>query len=242
MTKRLSIFFTDISCSHLGIVILLLLLFFIPAVQSIFNSGNAQAIIYWQNKDGTGTDFNWQNGGSDKGLFGEPTLIGGNILQFSPTNFCAQSTNGASTITSDRLQFDIIVHPGREIKGIEISEEGYYGILLEGTVSAGGVMLITNLNQFETRKALFQTDPVMPISTPAVSDLWSGEVAIGGLNWTHLKVVLSNELIALSSPWTATSIEKDSLNVEIITIPEPTTIGLLGLGGLTLLRRKKIHG
>jgi hypothetical protein len=40
----------------------------------------------------------------------------------------------------------------------------------------------------------------MPISIPAVSDLWSGEVAIGGLNWTHLRVVLSNELIALSLP------------------------------------------
>jgi hypothetical protein len=52
------------------------------------------AIINWSNSSGTGN--------------GNPTLIGGNILQFSPQNFLAESINGKIAITSDRIQVALI--------------------------------------------------------------------------------------------------------------------------------------
>ena len=101
----------NISRHGLGIFISLLL-FVIPLSQSVLNWGSAQATIYWSNSSGTATDFNWANGGSDKGLFGDPIIVG-SVFVFSPTNFRAESIDGVSSIKSDRLQFDITAHSGK---------------------------------------------------------------------------------------------------------------------------------
>jgi hypothetical protein len=132
--------FTDTPHLHFcAAILLLIMLFFIQLVQPVFNSGDVQAAFqYWSNRNGVADGFYWQNGGSDKGLFGNPTLVGGNVFQFSPTNFRAESIDGRSAITSDRLQFDLIADPGKEIKSIKITESGDYGILFEGKVSASG--------------------------------------------------------------------------------------------------------
>lgn len=221
---------------HLRLIVFLLF-FLIQPLQSVFNSGDAQATIYWSNSSGSAADFDWQNGGSDKGLFGDPCLVGGDTFQFSPTNFRAESVDGKSAIVSDRLQFDITAHPGKTIKGIRITEEGDYGILFEGKVSASGAMFVTNLSQFEVLKASFLMDPPMPISTPTPDglDFWSGEVAVEGFEWTRLRVVMNNNLIAISIPGSVTWIEKKSvgINIEII-VPEPATIAVLTLGSLAL--------
>ncbi len=232
---------TEIFCLHLSATIAPLFLFFIPLLQSVLDSGDAQATIYWQQKNGIAADFDWANGGSDKCLFGEPTVIG-NVFQFSPTNFRAESIDGRSAITSDRLQFDIIAHPGKEIEGIRITEEGDYSILFEGKVSASSAIFVTNMNQFEVRKAMFQMEPVMPISSPTPLDFWSGQVAIENLHWTYARVVLNNNLIALSLPASVTFIEKKSVGVNIeIIIPEPATITILSIGLLAFNRKKKIN-
>jgi hypothetical protein len=44
-------------------------------------------------------------------------------FQFSPTSSCADSNNGVSAITSDRLQFDIITYPGIEVKNTQITKQ-----------------------------------------------------------------------------------------------------------------------
>ncbi|OHB59435.1 MAG: hypothetical protein A2173_04950 [Planctomycetes bacterium RBG_13_44_8b] len=217
--------------------LLLMTLFFIQMVQPVFNSGDVQAVIYWSNSSGTASGFSWANGGSDKGLFGDPTLVGGNTFVFAPTNFRAESSNGISAITSDRLQFDLIANPGKEIKSIKITEGGDYGIQFEGKVSAGGAIFITNLEQYEVRKQLFDMEPDMPIMPPPYEGLWDGQVEISNLNWSYLRVVLNNNLIAISLPGSTTWIEKkdfgSNVNIEII-IPEPATLFILALGSFTL--------
>jgi len=68
--------FTDIPRLHFrAAILLLIMLFLIQLVQPVFNSGDVQAAIYWSNR----------NGGSDKDLFGNPILVGGNVFQFPPT-------------------------------------------------------------------------------------------------------------------------------------------------------------
>ncbi|PKL47629.1 MAG: hypothetical protein CVV39_05525 [Planctomycetes bacterium HGW-Planctomycetes-1] len=209
-------------------------------LQPAFNSGDVQAVIYWSNSSGTADEFSWTNGGSDKGLFGDPTLVGGNTLVFAPTNFRAESVDGKSAITSDRLQFDLIADPGKEIKSIKITESGDYGILYEGKVSAGGAIFITNLEQYEVRKELFEMDPAMPITPPPYEGFWGGQVEVAELGWSHIRVVLNNNLIAISMPGSIAWIEKKDFGVNIeIIIPEPATIGLLALGSLVFLGKKK---
>lgn len=97
---------TDIPRSHFSLSVLFVF-FLIPLFQSVLDTGDVQALIYWQNNNGTATGSDWQNGGSGKGLFGDPIFVDGNTLHFSPANFLAQSINGISTVKSDRLQTDI---------------------------------------------------------------------------------------------------------------------------------------
>jgi hypothetical protein len=223
---------------------LLITLFLIQLAQPAFHSGDVQATVYWTNSSGTADGFSWANGGSDKGLFGDPTLVGGNTFVFSPTNFRAESIDGKSDITSDRLQFDLIAAPGKEIKSIKIIESGDYGILYEGKVSAGGAIFVTNLEEYEVRKKLFEMDPDMPIAPPPYEGLWGGMVEITDLGWSHLRIVLNNNPIAISMPGSITWIEKKDfgtgVNIEII-VPEPATLFILTFGTaiLPLCSRKQ---
>jgi len=229
---------TRIFCFRFSLYILLLLLFLIQPFQSAFNSGNAQAFVYWNNDSNSAEGFSWQNGGSDRGLFGEPNLINGNILHFSPQNFLAKSINGNSALTTDRLQVDIIADPCEEIKGIKIREYGVYDINSARIVSASGAIFVTNLSQYEVQKQLFDMDPNMPISPPPYNGQWSGEAVIDVNDWTRVRIVLNNNLIALSRQGSYSSIKKIWFEIEIIT-PEPATAAVLTMGGVALLLCRK---
>ncbi|MFA5291557.1 MAG: hypothetical protein WC496_00830 [Phycisphaerae bacterium] len=217
---------TRIFCFRFGLYILLLLLFLIQPFQSVFDSGDAQAVlIYWSNRNGTADDFDWQNGGSANGLFGNPSLVNGNILHFSPQNFLAESINGKSAFATDLLKVDIIVHSGKKIEGIRIIECGDFNVPSGGNVSVSAGIFAANLNQNETRNTFFK----MNISDPCI-DFWNGQAVIEELNWTYLRITLNNNLTARNPSGLDTSfISKTSFDIEIIT-PEPATIVILTLG------------
>ena len=229
--------YTQIPRLHFRAVILLSL--FLSQVLPVF-CGDAQATIYWSNKDGTADGFDWKNGGSDNGLFGDPTLVGGSTFVFFPSNFRAESVNGQSAVVSDRLQFEIIAQPGKEIQGIRITEYGDYGILTEGSVSVTGTMFLTNLSSFGVYYDELATDPASPITSG--QGTWTGEVSVTDINWTHLQIVLDNNLLAISLPGSTAFIEKkivgSGIDIEII-VPEPATIAMLAIGSVLFVPRKK---
>lgn len=214
-------------------------------VQLVLITCPAQALIYWTNKDGSAGFFDWYNGGSDRGLFGSPTLVGGNTFLFTPSNFRAESLNGIAAIKSDRLEFGLLAHEGYTITGIQITEYGDYGILTSGKVSVSGTMFATNLDAFTILSNSFVSTPASPISTGMGS--WTAEAAITNINWTNLKIVLNNNLMAISSPGSTSFIEKKivggAVAIELICdgpeIPEPATIAMLSIGSLALIGRKK---
>jgi hypothetical protein len=201
------------------------------------------AVIPWDS-NGAGNGFYWANGGSDKGLFGNPTLTNGNTLHFSPQNFSAESTNGKTSIKYDSLQVDIIAKPGEFIKSIRIIANGHYDIDTAGKISDSGAIFATNLSQYEVCNATFLLNPVMPVtSATLLSGDWNGQAAVNLPGWTYLRIVLNNNLIATSLKESQSYIDKTSFDIQIDTInnsiPEPTTICMLGIGALSLLRRKK---
>lgn len=224
---------------NLNIVVVLSLLF----VQVLSLSSPAQALIYWTNKDGTANGFDWSNGGSDHGLFGNPMLIGGNTFTFFPSNFRAQSTNGAADIKADRVEVCLSAHTGYVITGLHITEYGDYGILTQGMVSVSGTMFLTNLDAFDVRYDSFSSTPASPISQG--QGTWSAQVGVDNIEWTNFKVVLDNNLMAISNPGSTTFIQKkvvgEAVAIELICepIPEPTTIMLLTIGTAALFGKKK---
>ena len=214
----------------------------VVALIAIVIAQQAFAFVPWNNPNGTATYFDWFNGGSDTGLFGSPLLTnGGTSFTFFPQNFRAQSTDGASAQTSDRLQVMLVAHPGRVFGQIRIQEFGDYGILNTGQVSATGGLFLTDLNSGNTLTDTLVTNPVSPISSGQGN--WTGNVAIDLTTqfpeWTSMMVVLDNNLLAISIPGSTTFIEKKVTGAVVITpeIPEPAA-GLLLLIGLAALRRR----
>lgn len=205
--------------------------------------GSAQAFVPWSNPNGSGNFFDWANGGSDNGLYGDPTLVNGDTFVFFPQQFRAESSDGVSDVINDRLQFELIAHTNFMFTGIEINEFGDYGVFNEGQVSAEASLFVTDLNLFRVEQDNMVTTPPSPITSGAGD--WTGH-AFADLTkdppeWTRIMVVLDNNLVAISVPGSSTYIEKKVLGggVYIRIIPAPGTLGIATLGLLALSRRRR---
>ncbi|MFA5291561.1 MAG: PEP-CTERM sorting domain-containing protein [Phycisphaerae bacterium] len=207
-------------------------------IQSFLFTNQADAFVSWSNSTGSATYFDWQNGGSNFGLFGDPTLVSGNTFLFTPENFIAISIDGEIGSASDTLSFDLIAHANVLITEIQISEYGDYGILDAGFVDAYSILQADNLVTFETESVNLITNPLMPIFSGTGE--WTADGAVSFSGWTHLRVTLDNNLLTISDPGSVAFIQKKILgdSVAITIIPEPATIAALA-AGMAFLRRKK---
>jgi len=216
-------------------------------------AGAAQAQVPWVPPNGSGSFFTYTNGQSQNGLFGNPTLVGGDTFTFTPSNFIANSVNGAGASVPDLMQVDLTADPGNRFTMIRITEFGSYGIVGGGTVQASGSLnLIDMINVRAPAIAPLvagATSPAvlpMPISAPG-SGLWSGSVVIDltqiiGPDWTKLRLSFTNVLQATSIVGGSSFIDKKvvagpSIIVEIF--PTPGTASMLALGGMVLARRRR---
>lgn len=71
------------------------------------------------NTEGTGGDD-----GMTASLFGAPTAVTGNAIDFSPTNFEAQSEDGGFDITDGQLNFMVVAAQGKVINNLQFTEAG----------------------------------------------------------------------------------------------------------------------
>lgn len=210
------------------------------ATASVLATGQALAFVPWINPNGTAATFSWANGGSRDGLFGSPTLVGGDTFVFFPSGFRAQSTNGGSVIVGDRLEFDLFAAPGFQVSGIRINEYGDYGVVGAGSsVSAAGSLIATNLDTGATLFNALVTNPASPITSGFGN--WSGTESLDFVGWTRLHVIIDNDLIAISGANGAAYIEKKvfASGFSITLVPTPGTAALLGLGSLAAIRRRR---
>ncbi|MBN2447874.1 MAG: PEP-CTERM sorting domain-containing protein [Phycisphaerae bacterium] len=191
---------------------------------------------------GTADYFDFANGGSDNGLFGEPQLVGGNTFVFTPNDFRAESTDGVAATAQDRLFIDITMHTNAALGGILIQERGAYGITGQGSVSASGDLVITDLSGLpRSTSAPLVTNPVFPVTSG--NGNWMGsldlDVSSDFPEWTTFRIELNNILDATSTAGSTSFISKTlaGTQLEITIIPEPTSIALL-LIGLVAIRRR----
>jgi hypothetical protein len=198
----------------------------------------AQAETSWSSPGGSADYFDWQNGQSLNGLFGDPMLSGGDTFVFFPSHFRADSLDGLDSSVYDRLEFELIAHPGFSFKNFNFSEFGDYGISDDGSVNVLSSLSIENLDTLQVLNSNFALNPLMPISSG--QDIWSAEaqLAINSADWTHIKITLDNELLASSQPGSVSFIEKKILSsgITMQPIPEPATITILCFGAAFMLR------
>ncbi|MBN2447967.1 MAG: hypothetical protein JXO22_14645, partial [Phycisphaerae bacterium] len=196
--------------------------------------GSANAWVSWTQPSGTTSFFDYSGGGSDTGLFGDPTVIdqASNVaFAFTPQAFRAESENGVAQTTDDRLEFHVAAHSGYQFNTVKIVERGDYGILGGGSVSATAGLFLNDWNNFR-----FEDDAASVTYTTDGSGNWTLTTQIDLVGdfpeWTDFDIVLDNNLMAISDPSGTTFIQKKlaGVAIDIIVIPEPTTFLLLGLG------------
>ncbi len=205
-------------------------------------AGSAQAFVPWSNPTGTAGFFDWSGGGSDFGLFGSPVVVGGDTFVFFPSAFRAESVGGGSTITYDRLEFEVTAHANFSFSDIRITEYGDYGIVGSGSVEAGGTLFVTDLSGGGgTLTDNLVTSPASPI-TSGIGN-WSGTAGVDSSAWgsTRMRVVMNNNLVAISIGnsvvWIEKKVSGSAVSVQIV--PTPGSLALLGLGGLAAVRRRR---
>lgn len=210
----------------------------LTVVSVLFMFSAAQAAIFWSNPTGSADFFDWQNGQSLYGLFGDPILVGGNTLVFFPSTFRAESLDREVNSVSDSLEFELIVHSGFSIQDISITEYGDYGILGSGLVQVSGTLSAVNLDSTtDTLSNSLITD--LPERPPADSSgQWQAWTQLGTVpaDWTRIKITLENNLLAVSGSGSTAWIEKDVLGnaVAIQIVPEPATVAMLIIGTICM--------
>lgn len=203
-------------------------------------SGSAFAFVPWSNPNGTASYFNWSGGGSDTGLFGSPMLVGGDTFVFFPSNFRAESVNGVAGAAYDRLEFQVDAHAGFTFSDIRITEFGDYGVIGTGSVSAGGTLFVTNLNTSQVVTDNLVTNPASPITSGIGNWTGSALASVGNQGATSLRIVLNNNLIAITDGQSIAWIEKKVFGsaVGIQIVPSAGTMSL-ALAGLAMGTRRR---
>jgi hypothetical protein len=204
----------------------------------------------------TGTDFDVVYDSSLMGLFGSPTLSG-NTLFFTPTNFVAESLNGAGEVlTRSTINVQIIAHNNTAITSLGLTELGDYK--LKGANSAVDVSGETrafaisnpsirevqhitsnsNLTINDGKTHDWEASSFISLTTPK----WQGVTSI---NYTLENILDAYTEITDVGPKLA-FIEKKfagtSISLVVTTVPEADTYAMLlaGMGIMGMIFRRKL--
>jgi len=209
-----------------------------------FWASNAEAVLV--TLAGDNVIFTYDD--SKLGLFGTPTVIG-DTLNFSPTNFEAESVNGGGFyLTSCTINIEIQTKSSDRFFGnLTLLERGDYLILGSGgSVGVAGALIATN-----------NLDPLGPNVYAPISS--SSNLTIIGFptkpweaivnadlnqwGWNSITATLENLQIASTTPPSSSSlafIEKKFVGLGVNVVPIPGAIWMLGAGliGLAVIKKR----
>jgi hypothetical protein len=207
----------------------------------IFASANAHADTL------VGTNFDVVYNPAAMGLFGLPSLSG-NTVFFNPTNFKAESLNGAGIVTNNQtIVFDIVPHAGFTVTASNLVERGNY--LLRDATSIVDVEGLTR--GFAIANPLAEvTDSITAAAAFNVFNVSTNWTATSFLNLSALqadnrgyRITIANLLLTYTDS-SATGVRQafiekqftgETISLEVVgSVPEPEQWALL-LAGLAIL-------
>jgi hypothetical protein len=212
----------------------------------------AAADVPWTNANGSNSVIYWENGRSDNGLFGSPTVIGDTFFFLENDNFEAQGAEGSNQITTDSLRVTVGAQGNRMFTEVRFASYGDYTLFGSGSsVDVTGSMTVTDaLDNSRVAADGFHTTPSFPVfgnDTDVVYNTWTGYslidlTAFTGGPWTKIDLVFTNSLIVITAPGSNAAIAtlpNTEGGFSLTIVPAPGSIALLGLGAIAGLRRRR---
>lgn len=197
-------------------------------------------------------------------LYNAPSVTG-DLLDFDPTGFGASASGAAGfDITDGQLNFMMTAEAGESIDTVNITESGDYSF--SGISPVAGTFVVASLSATVTILEVDGTTLGVPIDVFVPETFFNDYATVGGapapgfLKWslsasvdlvsalpngytfgaTKVEVVVNNQLTATTTADNTAFIAKKDFKVNTgPPIPEPTSLALLGLGSLLMVRRRR---
>ena len=195
---------------------------------------------------GTTIDFTFDD--AMLGLFGTAS-VSGDSLYFTPTDFVAQSSNGAGyVLTNETINVQVTAHQGYSFSSFDFSEKGDYLLLGSGSSVdvTGQVRLFDVANPFvDITSSLAPVAPLTQVGVPTHD--WVAQTSTDLSAWNTantINVTVENLLLAsTTAPNSLAFVEKKFVGLNFVTtpVPEAETYAMmlagLGLIGFVVRRR-----
>ena len=208
---------------------------------------------YWTNSSGSALSghFAWDGGCDGHGAFGDPVVTAGDRFVFTQAAVNASASDGGTSSVSDELSFNIHLTPGFWLSEVRVRAFGDY--LLQGEASHADLSAGLRLEEFEaqdplTSPRLFQSALTTSVAFPLFpggaesQGTWSGETTLVLCNDLpmpdddlHISFTIHLSTWAAAAGTANLGMDSQDAAFEIAFLPEPTSLVLLGLGGLGLL-------
>lgn len=209
----------------------------VPAGLAALASGAGATVVPWSQPNGSTVLYDYTNGRSTDGLFGDPTFLANGDIVFTPTAFIATNPGGVTDAVLSELEFDITLKPNVVLDFIRVIEAGTYQIDGVGSVSVSATLVTTNLDFFLVESASLTPGTPVPITTTG-SGAWTAQGEVDYTSsfapWNTIRIRVTNEV-------TATGIDPSTIAKSEVRIvfPAPGSVALLAIGGLAVARRRR---
>jgi hypothetical protein len=213
-------------------------------------AGPASATTVYGNYSGATMDFlgvqETSTFGDPEPLFEAPIVIGDSLF-FSPSSYLATAAGaGGFDQTGALLEMTLAATSGNYIETVTITEAGDTFLVGGGGTAATGAFV--GVSGFITVTGA-NGAPIAPVIIPYTAIFTQDTFALpgdfGNTTWVGTAIVdvasvvpnateavfdLDNNLYAYSEAGTSSLIQKKVANALVISLPEPTSVALMGLG------------